>query len=274
MHALGQAVARDIDRIQLRLGTGQLFGKLLILLSDRFGLCPQFVQRGQPHGNLPDAELVAQHQVFLCLFGLLLQRADLELQFFNFVVDADEILFRLFQLALGFFFPIAVAGNPGSLFKDFPTVRALGGDDIGNLPLADDGVAVAAEARVHQEAVDVLQADRFLVDIIFALAAAIVAAGEHKLTAFRLKEVFRVIENQGNLCKSHWGAHFGSAEDDILHLIAAQGLGTLFPHDPENRVGDVGLARTVGTHDGRDVLLEGEAGLVRETLEPLYFQCL
>ena len=148
MHALRQAVARNIDRIQFRLGTGQLFGKLFIFLTDCLGLRAQLVQGSQPDRNLFNAQLVAQYQVFLRLFGLFLQRTYLQLKLFDFIIDADEIFFRLLQLALGLFLPEAISGDSGRFLKDLTAVCALGGDDIGDLSLADNGIAVTSKARV------------------------------------------------------------------------------------------------------------------------------
>ena len=83
-----------------------------------------------------------------------------------------------------------------------------------------------------------------------------------------------VIKDQGNLGEAHGGTDLGPAKDDILHLAAAQSLGTLFAHDPENGVGDVGLARAVRSDNGRDILFKFQARLVREGLEALNFQSL
>jgi hypothetical protein len=72
--------------------------------------------------------------------------------------------------------------------------------------------------------------------------------------------------------QSHLGggarlARVAAAEDDILHLVAAQALGALFPEHPGDGVGDVALAAAVGADDGRHASIEGELCTIGETLE-------
>ena len=56
-------------------------------------------------------------------------------------------------------------------------------------------------------------------------------------------------------------------EDHVLHRLAAKHLGALLAEDPEDRVGDVGLPRPVGTDDHGETRVEDHLGLVREGLE-------
>src|SRR5699024_8600739 len=60
----------------------------------------------------------------------------------------------------------------------------------------------------------------------------------------------------------------GTGEDDILHLAAAQALGTLLTHHPTQGVDDVRLAGSVGPDDTGDARLEVEGGGRCEGLEP------
>ena len=55
-----------------------------------------------------------------------------------------------------------------------------------------------------------------------------------------------------------------TGEDDIFHLRATQGFGTLLAHDPGEGVHDIGLAGTVGAHDGADAGFEFQGGRGRE----------
>ena len=71
----------------------------------------------------------------------------LELQLVNLIVDAHQILLGALQLALGLLLPVAVAGDAGGLLKDLPAVGGLDGQDLVNFALADDGVALPAQAR-------------------------------------------------------------------------------------------------------------------------------
>ena len=82
-----------------------------------------------------------------------------------------------------------------------------------------------------------------------------------------------VIQNEGDFRVARLLALEGSAEDDVLHFAAPEGLGGLLAHDPANSVGDVGFAASIRAYDGGDGLVKGQNRLVREGLEALYFQC-
>ena len=159
MHTLRYAVGRGVKRLKLVAGAVKLGLDLVILLIDGVGLFVQLVQRRHPHGYLLNAQLVAQHEIALRRFRLLFQRADLHFKLFYLVVYAQEVFLSLGKLAFGLLLAVAVARDTGGLLKNLAPVGALGGDDVGDPALPDDGISVAAEAGVHEKAVYVLEAD-------------------------------------------------------------------------------------------------------------------
>ena len=169
---------------------------------------------------------------------------------------------------------MAVAGDAGRLLKDLPAVGRLDGQDLVDLALTDDRVALPAQTGVHEQLVDVPEPHGVAVDEVFTLPRAVVPPGDHDLTLLHVEEAARVVQHQRDLRKAQLLAPLGTAEDDVLHLAAPEGLGGLLPHDPADGVGDVGLSTAVGAHDGGDILVEGEDRLVREGFEPLDFQRL
>ena len=169
VHPLGDAAGGGVEGLQIAFGLFQALCGLIVLLINADGLLMEFVQRGHPGRDLPHFQLVPQGQIALGHLGLLFQGADLQLQLLDLVVD---------RLLLA----VAVARNARGLFKDLAPVGALGRDDLGDAPLADDGVTVAAQTRIHEEGVDILEAHGLAVDEVFTLAAAVVAAGQHDLT--------------------------------------------------------------------------------------------
>ena len=78
-----------------------------------------------------------------------------------------------------------------------------------------------------------------------------------------------VVHHKGHLSKAQLLALGCAAEDDVLHLPAPEGAGGLLAHDPADGVGDIRFSRAVGTHNGGNILAEGEDDLVREGLEAL-----
>ena len=164
--------------------------------------------------------------------------------------------------------------DAGGLLENLPALAALGGQDLVDLALADDGITLTAHAGIHEQLRHVFQADGLAVDVIFALAAAVVAAGDGYLALLHGREdVLRVVDDQRHLGKTHLGTLFRAAENDVLHLGAPEALGALLAHDPADGVRNVGLAGAVGAHDGGDVLAKIQDRLIRKGLEALDLQC-
>ena len=238
------------------------------------GVHLQAVQILQPDGNLQQTQLVAQHQIFLRLLRLIPQRLHLQLQFGDLVVDAHQILFRTLQLPLRLLLAVAELGDAGGLLEDLAALAALGGEDLIDAALTDDGIALTAHAGIHEQLRHVTQADGLAVDVIFTFTAAVIAAGHGDFALLHGGEdMLRVVDDQGDLCEAHLIALFRAAEDHVLHLGAAEALGALFAHDPADSVGNVGFTGAVGAHDGGDILTEIQDRLVRKGLEALDLQC-
>ena len=111
----------------------------------------QGIQILQPHGDLQQAQLVPQDQKLFCLLRLVPQGFHLQFQFGYLVVDADQVLLGPLQLPLGLLFPVAELGDAGSLLEYLPALAALGGQNLVDLALADDGIALPAHAGVHEQ---------------------------------------------------------------------------------------------------------------------------
>ena len=210
---------------------------ILVVRAYHLSLCAQLVERRHPNGDLAHTQLIAQNEEFLRRLRLLSQRLDLKLKLVYLVVYAQKVFLGFRKLALGFLLAAAVARYAGGLLKDLAAVGALIRHDLRYLALTYDGVAVAAESRVHKKAVYVLKAHRLAVYVILAVAAAVIAAGKHELGVVAIENVLGVVNNKRDLRKAERAALFRAAEDDVFHFAAAQGLGALLAHDPKYRVG-------------------------------------
>ena len=102
----------------------------------------ELFQTVHPDSYFHALQLVLQLQIFLSLFGLNLQRLQLQFQLGNFVTDAEQIVFRVLQLPLGFFLAVAVLGDTCCLFKDLTAVGALQRKNFIDTTLSDIGVAL------------------------------------------------------------------------------------------------------------------------------------
>ena len=274
-HLLAQGLGLGVGVIQGPLGVFLILpGGLHVFFQLDFGGF-QRLQVFQPHADFQHPQLVPQHQIPLGHLRLLPQRLHLQLQLGDFVVDAHQILLGALQLAFRLLLAVAELGNAGGLLEHLPALAGLDGQNLVNFALADDGIALPTHAGVHEQLVHVLQTAGLLVDVIFALTAAVVPPGHRHLRLVPGGEnVLGVVDDQRHLGKAHLVALLGAAEDDVLHLGATELAAVLLAHDPADGVRDVGLAGAVGTHDGGDVLAEVEHGFLREGLKSLDFQGL
>ena len=245
-----------------------------IVLLRLLGSGGQLLQGVQPHSYLHAPQLVLQFQVLLRLFGLHPQRLQLQLQFGDLIADAHQVILGTLQFALGLLLAVAVFGNTGSLLKDLPAVGTLQGQDLINTALANVGIAFLAKARIHKHFVDVPQAGRLLVDIVFRVTGAVIPAGDHYLVGIVWQCPVGIIQGQGGLRKTHGGPLLGAAEDHILHLGATERFAALLAHNPKDGIGNIRFAGTVGTDNGGDIVAKADQGLVREGFEALHFQAL
>ncbi len=232
------------------------------------------VQRIKPE---PDFQVPLFARVFQVLFGLFrlfLQRPDARFQLREDVVQAQQVFLRLIQPALRLLFPVPEPRDPGGLLEDFAPVLAAGGDDAVDPALSDHGVAVAPEAGIHEELVDVAEPDGVFIDEVLAFAGTVIPPRDGDRIAVERELAAGVVE-----CDRHFGvalrlARRGSAEHDILHFGAAQHSGRLFAEHPAHRVADVAFPAAVRAHDRRDAGAEAEGGFVRKGLEALKLQRL
>ena len=272
-HLLAQFLHGGIGGFQLRLrplliGPGRLHIGLQLELG---GL--EVLQLLQPQADLQHTQLIPQYQILLGHLRLLAQRLHLQLQLRDLVIDAHQILLGTLQLALGLFLAVAVLADTCRLLKHLPALSALDGQYLVDLTLSDNGVALPAHAGVHKQLVHVLEPYRLLIDIVLRLAAAVIAPGNGHLGLVPGEDMLGVVDHQRHLRKAHLAALFRAAEDHILHLGAAKLTAVLFAHDPADRVGNVGLAGAVGTHNGGDILSEIQNRLIGKRLEALDFKC-
>ena len=167
---------------------------------------------------------------------------------------------------------MAEAGDARGLLKDLAPVGGFDGEDLVNFTLTDDRITLPAHAGVHEQLVDVLQTGGAAVDVVLTLAGAVIPAGDHDLRLVHVDEAGGVVQHQRDFSIAGLLALGGAAEDDVLHLAAAQGAGGLFAHDPADGVGNIRFARTVGADDGGDVTVKGQNRLVGKGFKTLNFQ--
>ena len=236
MEGLSQVLRLPVEGVQIVVGLLQNEGSGGIVLLGLLGGGGQLIQRVQPDGHLHALEFLFQFQILFCLFRLHLQRFQLEFQLGHLVADAKQVVLGGGQLPLGFLLAVAVLGDTGGFLENLPAVAAFQGENFVNAALTDVGVALPAQARVHKQLVNIPEPGGLLINIVFAVAGAVIPTGNHDLVGIICQRPVGVVQRQGRLGKTHCTALLGAAEDHVLHFRAPQGLGALLAQYPQNRV--------------------------------------
>ena len=176
------------------------------------------------------------------------------------------------KLTLRFLFAVAVLGNTCRLFKYLTAIRTFQRQNFVNSALTDIGITLSAQTGVHKHLVNVTQTSRLTVDVILAVTAAIVPPGDHHLIRLIRQGAVGIVQGQGSFCKAHRRTLLSAAKNHVLHFCATESLGALLTHNPQNRIGNIRFAGTVGAHDGGDIIAKPDQRLIREGLKALYFQ--
>ena len=217
-------------------------------------------------------EAVAHLEVFLSFFTLFFKIADTSFYLRNYVVYAVKVLSGMLKLVLRLGLPRLVRDDPCGLLEYRAPRLRLVAHDVGDLTLADDRVAVHANACVHDELTDVLQAALIVVDQVFAVAVPVHAPRYRDFAVVDLQDPCRVVDNERDLSHTFGAAGFSTVEDDLLHTAASQRFRALFAEHPAESVAHVRLAAPVRADDTRHAFMEIYDHGVRERLEPLHFQ--
>ena len=214
-------------------------------------------------------ELVTDRQVLAGLLGLPLQRADLALELGEDVRHTREVRFLVAELLLGEGLPALELHDADGLIEEVTTLLRLTGEDLVDLALSDDGVAVLTDTGIVEKLVDVLQTTLGSVQHVLGLARAVEATGNRDFVVIDVQDAVRIIEGDRHKGRALRAAKLCAGEDDILHGASTQLLHLLLTEYPAHRVGDVRLSGAVRADDARDALTEIQDGLVRKGLEAL-----
>ena len=207
--------------------------------------------------------------MLLGLGRLALERAQLAVDLARDVPRALEVRVHRAELAQRALLALLVLEDAGGFLDERATLFGAGVQHLVETALADDRVRVAAQPRVVQQVLDVHEACRRVVDEVLGLAVAVHAARDRDLGELERQRAVGVVEHEVDLGHADRLSGRGAREDDVFHRLAAQLLGGLLAEDPQHRIGDVGLARAVGTDDDRHARLELHHAPVREGLETL-----
>ena len=178
------------------------------------------------------------------------------------VLEADEVLFGVGELVLGLALFVLVIRGSGRLLDQGPFFGRLRGDERPDRALLDDEVLVFGDGFFPEFVLDVLEADDFPVQAVFAFARPENAVAD-------LHFFFGVLEDEGDFGHAHGRALDRAAEDGVLDLLAADRLDPLAAEDPLDGFDDIALAGAVGPDDDGDAGVENDLGPFGKGLEAL-----
>ena len=263
--ALGAGALGDVEEVGVellrRLGKGGL------------GLAPgdEMSQR------LVAADVGGKVAVAARLARLALEAVDLGVDLLQHVLDPQQIVLGALEAQLRLVPARMQAGNAGGLFEDQPPRLGLGGDDLADLALADEGGRAGAGRGVGEQKLDVAGAHLPAVDPVGRAGLALDAA--RHLDRLVLVEGGRgpmvgIVEKDADLGVVARGPSARAREDDVVHARGAHGLERAFAHHPAQRLDEVRLAAAVRADDAGEAGLDLELRGVAEALEAGHAQAL
>ena len=184
------------------------------------------------------------------LFCLLSKGTEALLQFIENVVKASHVVVGRREFALRFALAVLVFADACRLFNEAAAFLRMQRQDFFDLPLTDDAETILAEAGVHEQFLDVLEAAGAFVEHVVAFTGTIEGACHLDFVAIQRKHALTVVEDHRHPRHPHRFAACAAGKDDVLHLCAAQGFGALFTEHPANGIDHVALATAIGPNDG------------------------
>jgi hypothetical protein len=136
--------------------------------------------------------------------------------------------------------------------------------------LRHHGGRTGAGRRIGEQHVHVPRAHRAAVDAIGGAPAAVDAPAhlQQRLGGVRRRcRPILVVEVENDVGQVAGGPAATAAEDDVVHLVAAQAARRAFAHDPAQRLDDVGLAAAVRADNTGQARFERELDRLDERLE-------
>jgi len=166
------------------------------------------------------------------------------------------------------------APQTGRLLDQHPPFLRLARQDRLDAALRDDRAHRLAEADLGEQLDDVRAPDLRAVDEVLALSAAVQPANDRDLREIELgQRTVLVVEQQLDLAVVGRGSVGGPGEEHVVRLLGAELAGRERTGRPDQRVGDVRLARTVRPDDDGDARLEPDLDRVGERLEAAQLDC-
>ena len=219
-------------------------------------------------------ELTFIFQIFFRIFRLFLKRTHLPLNLRHNIVDTHQV----FPRALKFSFRLVLSAfklcNSRRLFKHCTALFWLFVDNLADLALPDNRIAVLADTAVEKKVGDIFKPTSVFVYLIFTFARAIKFSCDTKFVIRNVEKSVGVIECQRHLAVRKTPSFFRAFKDDVLHIVTAKRFCALFTKHPTDGVGNVTFSTPVRSHNSGKSTIKLNGGLVRKGFKPNHFNFL
>ena len=164
--------------------------------------------------------------------------------------------------------PALEPSEPGCLLDERSPLDGATRQDGLHLPLPDDRVHPRPEADIGEKLDEVRAPHGRAVHEVLPLRAAMQAAEDRHLGEIQGGQAaVRVVEHELHLAPVRARAARRAGEEDVVGLLSAQLVRAQAPGGPDDRVGDVRLARAIRADDDGHALLQPDLDRIGEGLE-------
>ena len=202
---------------------------------------------------------------------MLFQRPRLFLQLRQYIVDADEILFLVFQLLLRRVFSSLEFHDARRFVEKFPAFFRFTAQNFVDLSLTDNRISFLTDTRIIKKFVDVFQAAYRAVNHIFAFTGAVQPPRHRNFVVINGKLMIGIVQCNRHIRGAERLAHLRSRKNNILHGCAPKLLDTLLPKHPSYRIGNIALSAAVRSYDSCNAIVKFKIDFICKRFKPLYF---
>ena len=221
------------------------------------------------HFQIADQGLVASR-----FSRLPLERTYLPLHLFHNVREPQQIRLRGLQLAQRLALLRLVFRDARRLLENRPPILGARRQDHVDLALLHDRIRRAADARVHEKLLDVLQPARRFVQQVFAAAVLENTPRDRHVMPVQPELLLAFGKGHRNLRHPDSGARIRAAENHVRHFAAAQRLRRLLAQHPAHGVEHVRFAAPIRPDHRSHAAMEFHLGFRGERLEAEEFEGL
>ena len=207
-------------------------------------------------GGLHIPEMIPLSQVLLGLFGLPLQRPQLPGDLGEDIRDPDQVALLLLQFFQRSCFSALKFYNARCLVKELSSVIRLSGKDLVDLALADDRIALLADSGIIKQLIDIPKPAVSSIQKVFTLTGTVKPPCDGDLIRVQIQLPVTVIQRDGHRGIAQRFSRLRAGKDNVLHIAAAELLCALLAKDPADRVADIALSASVGTHDAGHAVMK------------------